>query len=252
MSKSREEREAMTLNLLQYLRTSDEAEGEGDEKKNGIALAHQLWALLASQIGEWLWKAGLPEHILHADMPDRFHLQSLLKWQMAGIMPSHIRGIDPVPVLLPRPLFEKLCNGLAALDKGEVQELFEPTRTGRHGQAWTWDSMRVRALEYVAFLNGQGVVKDIARRRVANAMGIGSIETLKTWEKTGSDLRSNVHSLDYRIDAAKDAGRIEYQGRSDTDESPAVAAREELLEETPEAFGLRYKQMFGVRTHVKE
>src|SRR4051794_32160714 len=107
--------------------------------------------------------------------------------------PSHSNHCpDATPVLLPRRLFICLKDALEALDKGEVHPVFKPTAEGRHGESWTWDKMRARAVEHIVFLHGQGVQPRIARQRVGAAMKVPP-ETLRKWEQDQS-LGANVES----------------------------------------------------------
>jgi len=165
----------------------------------------------------------------------------------AAIPPTHRPAIDPVPVLLPRRLFICLKDALEALDKGEVHSVFQPTAEGRHGEPWTWDKMRARAVEHVVFLHGQGVQLRIARQRVGTAMKV-SPETLRQWERDQS-LGANVETARKAgaYKARLDANPKHYEDDGQSVDAHVLALFIAFRDEPLAAFGERYRQRFGTR-----
>lgn len=252
---SRDEREDRALGMLQLLRRF--LEEKPDDQRTRLTVATHgavVLQLLVQRFAQDLFfemSDGLVGRASCAGVSERRLLGWLLDLQDTAAPPAHRNAIDPMTIVLPREMFERLRNGMKALDQGEIHPIVQASQSGRHGPAWTRDEMQARALEHVSFLRGQGIVKDIARRRVANAMGMGSIETLKSWEKAGSDLRRHVFDLSGRLKAAEEAGRISIRGRRDGDDAHAFAFLLNIKAEPLAAFGKRYRQLFETRTLVK-
>jgi hypothetical protein len=178
------------IHLIRELSKEDRSE---KERLRMFEMAMQCWSLLAAEIGDWFMSqldiVGIPNSVPSGLDPSgpsgRVLLEGMLSVQEANRgSPLHRRALDPASIFLPRPQALQLLEALEALDAGEVRPLFQATATGRHGDTKTWDDMRNRALEHVAFLVGQGVKKGIARARVGAAMKNVSVNTLKTWERT--------------------------------------------------------------------
>ena len=131
-----------------------------------------------------------------------------------------------------------------------MHPVFRPTAEGRHDEPWTWDKMRARAVEYVAFLHGQGVQLRIARQRVGAAMKVAP-ETLRQWERD--------QSVGANVETAREAGaykaRLEINPKHCEDDGQSVDAHALALfiafrDEPLVAFGERYRQRFGPRHHT--
>jgi hypothetical protein len=244
---TREEREAAALHIIQMSRHIALTTDDLTTRLSAASSALAIWHLLAAELGPWLIDAGSGLLEKTNDLHPRSQLKALLQLQNAG-PPTHRTSSDPVALLIPGHLRDCLENAMSALDQGEVHTLVEPRAVQRHGDAWTWDQMRFRALEYVAFLCGQGLKKQFALRRVSLSMGMGSSDTLRDWEKTGSPLWAAVPDMESRLNSAREAGKILVDGRQDDDDANAVAYLVELGQESLEEFGQRYKQLFGGRT----
>jgi len=156
--------------------------------------------------------------------------------------------------VLPRSLYLELRDGIDALAEGETTPLLQAQLSRRHGATWSRDQMRLRALEHVHFLVGQGVAKGKARKRVSAAMGNVSVETLRDWEER--ECPRVILGLDAKLNDAWGAGALLAKFRDD----PEYAAREgekefwayelslaeKLSKEEPlAALGKRYAAQFG-------
>lgn len=242
-----EEHEQAALHVIQMYRRASQRTDDARRKRGIAAKAHFLWRLMMVELGAWLMDFGDGFMEETKDAPLRLQLRALLRLQNQG-PPTHLAGLDPVALLIPKKLRDALESAMEALDQGEVHDLVKPERTHRHGDGWTWDQMRVRALEHVAFLCGQGLKKLEAQKRVSLAMGMGSIDTLRSWEKRGSPLRETTHGLSEKLEIARQAGRLVVEGYRDDVEADAVVCRLELVGEDLKAFGPRYNGQFGGRT----
>ena len=208
-----------------------------------------IWSLLANELVPWLPQA-VSEAMLPAQLPtgqtSRAHLLAALGVVAdADIPPTHRFAIDPVVLTLSRETFLELKTAFAALHHGEVQTLVAPNATGKHDDAWTWDQQRIRAVQHVLFLHGQGVTKQVAQSRVAASMGVRP-ETIKSWE---TSLRSKPSS---NFDVAKRAGALALQIEQSEDrhgpmDAGDLAMAEELKREDLKTFGTSYKKRFGRR-----
>lgn len=230
---------------------------QGDEDRASLSLqrGRAAWALLANEKAYWL--LGLPG--LNRDPKDptswlgleRVALTTEIELSDLLFPPPHRPAIDPVPLLLPRWLFERLRDALSALAEGEVQDIFRPALHGRHDDAWSWDVMRRRAIEHIGFLHGTGVTLQMARQRVAAAMKV-SPDTLRDWStETGNKERLQI---------AKQAGEYQLQLIADPefgkDGSVPIDAHVLALfisiEKDPLAdFGKSYHERFGRRHHSR-
>jgi hypothetical protein len=224
---------------------------------SGVAMALEVWSLLAAEIGAWIidelgksgWPLPEPDDLAKNE---RAKLYGMLLAQETGRrVPLHQGAFDPVTFFLPRWQALKLMEALLALDEGEVRPLFEPADKGRHGEAKQWDDMRQRALEHIAFLVGQGFGKGKAQKRVGDQMGGVSTNTLKDWE--------NGASIEARrqIEIAKRAGELSVLLSSDPNYAKVgsgnamdgfeAAKLEDLTKEDLSAFGARYSEKHGHR-----
>jgi hypothetical protein len=213
--------------------------------------AMTIWQLLSTEIGEQLLNADSSNFVEGESLlATQVRLWALLDRQLNCTIPEVFKSaIDPIAVFLPRKVLIELVESLEALQKGETLPLFMPHQHGRHGDAYTWDMMRFRAIEHVYFLVGQGVAKGIAQRRVSAAMHKVSPETLKSWERDAKQ--------DYRaarqLSAAQSAGEI----RTILDSNPSAAESflgsiasnklESFAKEPLGVFGDQYNAAFGQR-----
>lgn len=157
----------------------------------------------------------------------------------------HQKGIDPVAVILPRWVAQGIADGLDALAHGETQPIFQAAPSTKKGDAYTWDKMRLRAVQHVAFLAGSGSTKKSARARVELATKI-KVDTLR-------DLETNLKKYPFeklQIDWAKRAGELsvvlEYNPDFGVDDGNTLNANVyaillELEREPLRAFGMRYR-----------
>jgi hypothetical protein len=97
-----------------------------------------------------------------------------------------------------------LQHALSALNSGEVDNFFKPSRRRRRGQSHQLDWARSDAIKHVYYLVGKGVKKHVAQRKVGDALAV-STETLRTWEK---ELQKDDWFA-FIWDAAKLAGWLE-------------------------------------------
>lgn len=143
-------------------------------------------------------------------------IQHQIGRDMAGILDGEYDTlIDPVPIVIPRWLIESLMDALQALPYGEVRQIVKPSSSGRHGEAWTLNKMRLRALEHVAFMCARGGSNKIdAQRRVAKVMNI-SVRTLQDWD---NELSSEIMNQQ-RVQSARMAGELQQQ----IDDDPSLS-----------------------------
>lgn len=255
---SGEDRLESALRLLRACRhIFEEATAASDEDRALGALNHgrAIWTLIAVEAADWLVDTPGLDVANESRWSERARavLIGQLYFATTAIPPTHRAAIDPVPVMLPKWLFSRLVDAMEALDKGEVHPIVQPAAGGRHDAPWTWDMMRARALEHVAFLHGQGVALQIARRRVGAAMKVAAA-TLRAWE---TECRRSVYNLNARIATARDAGDIKARRDQGGDETPsesadanALALLQSVQEESLSEFAARYRERFGQRHHT--
>jgi len=104
---------------------------------------------------------------------------------------------------------DPLVHALRALDYGEVDDFFKPSRRRRRGKSYQRDCARADAVKYVHYLVGRNERKYRAQERVGKAIG-ASVETLRTWEKELN--KDDLFRLMWKT--AEAAGQIE-EGRGD-------------------------------------
>ncbi|WP_342108084.1 hypothetical protein [Methylobacterium sp. SI9] len=209
-----------------------------------------LWQLLTVELADWMLEDGIVLSLTNRadwDHP-RTPLKALLDYCAESGSPLHRDAIEPAPLLLPRWLLNELRSALDALDEGEVHDLVRPIEGGRHGDAWTWDQMRACALEHVGFLHGQGIAKQIARRRVSAQTSI-SEGALRDWERN--------EELNEGFKDALEAGRLKIifednpryaESDGNTVNGNALARLHRFKSDPSLAdFGKAYRQRFGHR-----
>jgi hypothetical protein len=76
-----------------------------------------------------------------------------------------------------------LQQAFRALNGGERDDLCEPAKARRRGRPYRLDRCRAIAISHVYYLCSQGMKKQIALRRVGEALAV-SAETLRDWEKS--------------------------------------------------------------------
>jgi hypothetical protein len=151
--------------------------------------------------GSLLEHLGFPMERMEA----RGEMLAALHQQDAACSPLHRSGLDPAVAILPRKLLKALVDALGALDVGEVLPLLAAAPAGKAKRAWSRSQMRLRALEHVAFLDGQGTKKLSARFAAAQALGDVSESTLRGWRAGLRDLVPDLHT---RLVRAKQAGEL--------------------------------------------
>lgn len=245
------DRAKAAIDVLRMLRTvhSHALEvGDDDTAFSAAGRARAVFALLTVELCDWMVEfPGVPSMATRDAWVgiERAALLSHLMVTKDALSPLHRKAADPVSVLLPRWLCGDLFHALSALNQGEVQSLVMPSVHGRHDDAWTWDQLRGRAVEYVHYYRGQGVKTGEARERVARAAHIGSF-TLRQWEKDGLGRR----------DIAFEAGKLAVilsdqpnfaEGDGQSIDADAFALHEELIRIPLRTFGAQYIERFGHR-----
>jgi len=166
---------------------------------------------------------------------------------------TEFSAFEIIPLLLPRRWFEHLQNGMKALHAGEVRPIFEPKKSQRHGARWTWDEARIRAVEHVEYLRGQGFTDKRARADVGAAMKVAPA-TLRDW-RVDFDDDDWVGPVCLRREEALAAGEIKRQldmgGTVDLAVTgPGLAFYKEVQKEPLREFGNRYRTLYGRRHHT--
>lgn len=222
--------------------------GSDEEAFLALARARLTWQLLNQEAYGWLVSASPGDELGDAEIwqEDAQRAAALsLGRHLAPGGAVHREAVDPVAVMLPRWLAKSISDGLEALHRGEVQPIFQPTTGGQHGQAFTWEKMRLRAVQHVAFFSGTGSTKKSARQRVELATKIKS-DTLRDWE---IDLKKKPLER-FMIEWARRAGELSLvlehtpdYAKSDGNsmDGDAYAVLLELKREPLGAFGLRYR-----------
>lgn len=101
----------------------------------------------------------------------------------------------PAIVPMSKDVFLQLKQGMEALEKGEVRDIVRPSSVARRGPAWSLDRARVRAVQHVLFIHGQGSTKNRARQRVSAAMTNVGSETLRAWEERDFQSLADKHAF---------------------------------------------------------
>jgi hypothetical protein len=173
-----------------------------------------VWQLLAAEVAGWLTE--LPPFDLDASNASPLRIEELEEWeplaylnlflasQCAGL-PQDRQCLDPVALFLPRWLYIVLNSSITGLGEGEDETFITSRRAGRRREKLQ-SKMRLRALEHVAFLVGQGISKGVARKRVATAMKNVAPETLRDWEER--ECRRDYVDLDALLARARAAGEL--------------------------------------------
>lgn len=248
------DRSEIAIEVLRLLQTLyKEGVDQGDEVLTMMAPAQGrvVLQLLSLEIGGWLLGGfDLGRDIMRPEEwvgLERVALRSVLMMHEKSGPPTHRPALDPMPILMPRWIMQRLANALDALDQGEVQELVRPRTVGRHSDTWSWDQMRACALEHVAHLRGQGNQAQFAQRRVAVAMKI-STETLRSWDK--------LPGINADRSTAKEAGKLKILLDDDPDfakrdgnsiDGHALARLRAFQAEPLVEFAKRYVDRFGSR-----
>jgi len=102
-----------------------------------------------------------------------------------------------------------LGRALRALNYGEMDPFFAPSKKKVRGKAYTLASYRALAISHVYFRQGKGFKKHAALEAVAQEIAV-STETIRDWEKT---LKHEDYFW-YEWHAARLAGKIEGLGNS--------------------------------------
>jgi len=248
-------RQRAALEVLQMLQAVGASETNPERRMIIYEKASVVWQLLAGEVGCWMStidpSAGLFENIGDDPLQEQARLRALVSLQDAVAPPAHRGAMDPVALMLPRRLFNNLLRALRALRDGEVQPILAPTKSGRHNEPWSHDQARLRAVEHVCFIEGQGVAKGIARARVQAATKIAR-ETLREWETEfghGKFLS--------RLSLARSTGALQQKLIADPEfgkrDGDILDAHEfdllvELTRREPlAAFGVSYRQRWGDR-----
>jgi hypothetical protein len=189
---------------------------------------------------------------LLTDDPSRARglLLDLIQQQHHACRPLHRRSLDPAVLILPQNLLAVCFDALAARDLGEMHPFLRPPRGQKKPKdAWSRGLMRLRALEHVEFLNGQGWKKVAAYFEVRHALGDASAETVRWWR---ADLLPLVPDLDARLDTARKAGELAFRLKHDPDfgnrpgetiDAHVELALRKLRDDEPLAsFGERYRR----------
>jgi hypothetical protein len=251
-------REEWCQKALDFLILLSDREGQAarfwqKHPENTVIMAVNLWALLSDEVArpiyESLWKLISGGEHEPASVVTRQRLIAFLEFADIGVSPLHRPHMHSL-AMLPRPYQTELVASLRALSDGEVRPLLAPERTGGHGNAYTWNRARLRAVEHVQFLHGQGPTKKNARERVAHAVGI-SVGALRSWEE--SEIPSKIHDAERQFELARAAGNLfaryrdDPTGRSQSVDGYVYLSLKSFESEPLAEFARRYKENFGRR-----
>lgn len=152
--------------------------------------------------------------------------------------------------MFPRSVESDVPDALRALNFGETRPAVTPEKTGRHGPAFSLDSLRFRAVEHVAYLNGTGLKKEAAQHLVALKFGVDE-GTVKGWAKRLPDTFISKSLLDKRLDFAKQMGRRSSRlGTSSTTDSADPIAeyyRQRFEANDLDAWGHEFRALTGIQ-----
>jgi hypothetical protein len=258
-----EKRQRSALKVLTNCRAQFEefkASGDKDGMRETCSRAMFAWQVFAHEMA-WLLDAS---SLWHWDSEERYPLvwteqgaverqQLLHSLMLFQHILAYEEDLDPVALLLPRSLFLELRDAIEALTKGETLSLLRPRASRRHGPAWSWDKMRLRALEHVHFLVGQGVAIGDARDQVSAAMKNVSAQTLRDWQER--ECPRLIPQLGERLQQAHIAGEVfarvcvdnTYGEREGEIGYESWVIQGLVLDEDLESFGKRYAAQFGSR-----
>lgn len=242
--------------LLEFV--SDPLTTSDHDRLLKIAMAAlEAWSLLSHCIGTPILQAfnevGLRSPDFDDPSYDRLRLRFLLREQERAISPLHKDALTTVGILLPRWVVQDLIASLEALDYGEVATVFKPYNVGLHGDSYSWERMRLLALEHVGFLLGQGVHKGVAQKRVAAAMKKVAPGTLRKWEQDAKERPEAARQIQLAIDAGRllvaresnsNLGKVGSNSPIDADQ---LFRLQQFEAEPLTQFGERYEREFGQR-----
>lgn len=248
-----QDRLVAAVEAIRLLReVASRALAEDDEASASVAQTkgRALWALITAELAGWMLDLpGLPaaNDSEAWDGRERVAVLGQIALSAIGTSPLHREAVDPASLILPRWLLKRLQHALEALEDGEVQPMVLPIISGRHGPSWSWDKMRLRAAQHVAFLNGQGIPVTLARQRVGSLTAVPP-ETLRKWE-----VEFSAHP---ETSAARGAGELKVifedtpryaEGDGNSIDAHAMHCLETLRQEPLAAFGDDYRERFGRR-----
>ena len=247
---SQEERELALLAAFQHYRLSAKSAAELEAPYSHIEWARAIekgriiWTLLASEPGCMISSLHPLEKITREDIEsgspeeDRAAIIDMLRDLTSRFFSD---GLDLAGIVLPRRLANDLRKALIALDFGTALPLLAPSSGG---SKYSLAVMRMRAVEHVQFLAGQGIKLNKARARVGSAIGHPA-STLRDWEgEIKKDVMGKLHlrrahaagELDRLLDSNPDYGKND--GNSiDID---VLRTLEELWAEPLKIFGLKW------------
>ena len=205
-------------------------------------LAYKLGRFYSQLIGGALNEAGFGG--ADAAVADRALLSMCCATALSGILPGAREGDEVVMVPMPARLATKVVDAIDALNVGEVPELFAAQQTGRH-EPHTRGELRVRALQHVEFLRGQGLTKAAALNRVSLVTAVPD-ETLRGWARSLPELYKLQLLWAFRAGEA-----IAAKSREPIDADVDVVLS--LLRAEPlSVFGKRYQRAYGKRHNPAE
>ena len=233
---------------------SDKAAADGDQEtaRTAAANALTLWILLSNECVGWAqerWLGDLIEMEPDSGPGQQILLKGALTFPLLSFPPTHRSAISHVATLLPNDLHNSLVDALDALGQSEVQPLLEPAEIQRHNAAWTWDQMRIRAVQHVNFMVAQGKKRKAAQKRVALALGI-SASVLQKWEKRELPERYG-EDFDFSRNMALAAGELAERfddrppGSDEALDANVFACMKELTNEPLDKFAQRFQRFRG-------
>ncbi|MCJ2043063.1 hypothetical protein MKK58_00640 [Methylobacterium sp. J-078] len=222
----------------------------GDEFKVQLVLGKSrlTWQVMMLEAYGWFAESSpgeslYPQELLQNDVQGV--ARECFGYQLAASGILHHKGIDPVALMLPRWVAQAIADGFDGLAQGQTLPIFQAAPSTKKGDAYTWDKMRLRAVQHVAFLVGSGSTKKSAQNRVELATKIKA-GTLRDWE---TDLKKGYLEK-FQIEWARKAGELsvilEYNPKyaeadGNTIDVNVHAILLETQREPLSTFGLRYR-----------
>lgn len=246
LPKSASARHRLALKFIDSCRLSFKKAVEAGNRDDQIAaVAKARWAaklLIDATLG---WSMDVPrlppmeEEYWGAD-DHRLLLQMHLGLGTGNVLDNIV--VDTAVLLLPNWLLGRLRDGLSALDEGEVHEIVKPNSSNKHDDHWSWNRMRLRAVQHVEFLYGGGLSKQNAEQRVQRVTGIAA-GTLRKWSKTFNKSSGNAEL----VSLAFSAGKYSEAPGSQTTTGAMLEFLWSMEDEPLEKFARQYKIRYGYR-----
>jgi hypothetical protein len=198
-----------------------------------VFLANQI----AVELAGWAINHVIGREVGNEDLsPNSHQHEKLAAFYMAGKEARLDRAvfialIERQSQTIPVDLWCTVRDALQALSLGEIQPFARAEVTGRHHRPFSLAKARLRAVEYMHFLIGQGRKRLVAEEIVAKAYGV-SVHTLTSWETRYLPETLGRKELARTVDGGRRAGEVHRILEADPDYANHRKGRTETLDGT--------------------